>query len=77
VDKRPCLWINECNPQYTHRIDMKIGHFVAWSLSDWANGWTREGNHVSTSCCVNTFSLPPKPNRYWGQPVYLFSGYQW
>jgi len=37
---------------------MKIGHFVAWSLSDRDTGWTSEENHISTSCCFNImFSL--------------------
>ena len=57
-EKTSVLWIRESNPKYTHRIDMNIGHFVAWSLSDWATDWTSEENHISTSCCFNImFSL--------------------
>jgi hypothetical protein len=48
------LWIHESNPKYTYRIEMKIGKFIAWSLSDWATDWTSEGTHVSNSCCVDT-----------------------
>jgi hypothetical protein len=54
------LWIHEIIPKYTHRIGMKIGQFIAWSLSGWATDWTREGNHVWTSCCVNTMFSPAK-----------------
>ena len=43
MDKCPRLWIHESSPKYTYRIDMKIGHFVAWLLSDWATNWTDKG----------------------------------
>jgi hypothetical protein len=52
------LWIHESIRKYTQRIEMKIGQFIVWSLSDWTINWTSEGNHDSTSCCVKTvFSL--------------------
>jgi hypothetical protein len=44
------LRVHESIPKYIHRIEIKIGRFIAWSVSDWATDWSSEGNHVSTSC---------------------------
>jgi hypothetical protein len=54
------LWIHGSNPKYTDTIEIKIGQFIAWLLSDWATDWTREENHVLSSCYFNTMFSPAK-----------------
>jgi hypothetical protein len=57
------LWVPESNPKYTHRIDMQIGQFIAWSLSDWATDWTSEGGITfQLPAVLIQCSLLPKPN---------------
>jgi len=58
------LWTHEMNPKYTHRIDMKIGHFIACSLSDWATEWTSKGIRFLRPAVLTRCYLQPKPNRF-------------
>jgi len=55
------LWIHESNPKYFHRIDTKIGNFMACSLSDWATDWTSEGITFRLPAVLIWCSLLPKP----------------
>ena len=54
--------MDTCNPQNTHRIDMKIGHFIAWSLSDQSIDWGSEGITFRLLAVLIQCSLLPKPN---------------
>jgi hypothetical protein len=46
----------------------------SWAVYRWATGWLIDGSSLGRG--FEFFSLPPRPDRLWGPPSLLSTGYQ-